>query len=308
MPQQQRDAQDGAAGVGDAAPRDVRRGPVDGFIEPPTSVPERRRGQHAERAGEHRGLVGEDVAEQVLGQHHIEVARPAQQVHRGRVDQHVVQRHARELVADDTAAHLAPQARGLEHVRFVDLGDPAAASCGEAAGDAGDALHLGDRVLALIERGRALAPFAAEVDATGEFADEEQIDALEDLGLERRRIAQRRQHRDGPQVGVDAEFGAQAQQRGLGPHRRVRTPLRSADRAEQDGVRGKAARKRMRRQSVAVRVDRRSAEGKVFERELVATGALDGLQHAQTLGHHLGADAIAPKHRDARLHAGRRVS
>ena len=308
MPQQQRDAQDGAAGVGDAAPRDVGRGAVDGFVETAPPVPERRRRQHAERAGEHRGLVGEDVAEQVLGQHHIEVARPAQQVHRRRVDQHVVQRHARELVADDPAAHLAPQARGLEDVRFVDLRDLAAASCGEAAGDAGDAFHLGDRVLALVESGRPFSPFAAEVDAAGELADEEQIDALEDLGLERRGVAQRRQHRDGPQVGVDAEFGAQTQQRGLRTHRRVRPPLRTADRAEQDGVGRETSGEGVGRQTVAVRVDGGAAERQVFERELVAAETLHSLQYTQALGHHLGADAVPAEHRDARLHAGRRAS
>ena len=308
MPQHQGDAQYGAAGVGDAAPRDIGRRAVDGFVEPTPTVAERGGRQHPERACEHRSFVGEDVTEQVLGEHHIEVPRAAQQMHRRRVDQHVFERDGRELVLQHPAAHLAPQPRGLEDVRLVDLCDLAATRRRETAGDAGDALDLRHRIPALIEGGRAFAPLAAEVDAARELADEQHVDAFQQLGLERRGVAQRGHHGDGPQVGVDAEFGAQTEQRGLGPDRGARPPLGSPDRTQQDGVRGEAARERVRRQAVAVRVDRRSTEGKVFERELVSAETLHSLQYTQALGHHLGADAVAAEHRDARLHAGRRAS
>ena len=47
-----------------------------------------------DRARDHRGLVGEDVAEHVLGQDHVEVAGARDQLHRGVVDQHVLELHA----------------------------------------------------------------------------------------------------------------------------------------------------------------------------------------------------------------------
>ena len=108
-------------GIGDALAGDVGRRAVDRFVQPARAVAERGRGQQAERAGQHRGLVGQDVAEHVLGDRHVEVARAADQVHRRRVDQHVLELHVGKLVAHRRASRdLAPQARGLEHVGLVD--------------------------------------------------------------------------------------------------------------------------------------------------------------------------------------------
>ena len=56
--------------------------------------PARPRGwprQQADRAGDHRGLVGEDVAEHVLGEEHVEVGGARDQLHRGVVDEHVLE-------------------------------------------------------------------------------------------------------------------------------------------------------------------------------------------------------------------------
>ena len=58
---------------------------------------ERGAGQHPDRAGEHRGLVAEDVAEHVLGEDHVEVARRGDELHRGVVDEHVLELDVREL-------------------------------------------------------------------------------------------------------------------------------------------------------------------------------------------------------------------
>ncbi len=72
--QQHRDAEDRAVRIRDALAGDVRRGAVDRLVQAALRVAERRRGQHAERARQHRGFVGEDVAEHVLGDQHVEVA------------------------------------------------------------------------------------------------------------------------------------------------------------------------------------------------------------------------------------------
>ena len=58
----------------------------------PEPSPERGARQHAQRAGEHRRLVAEDVAEHVLGQDHVELRGSRHQLHRGVVDQHVLER------------------------------------------------------------------------------------------------------------------------------------------------------------------------------------------------------------------------
>ena len=58
-------------------PRDVRRGPVDRLVEALLPRVERRGGQHADRPREHRRLVGQDVAEDVAGDDHVELLRVA---------------------------------------------------------------------------------------------------------------------------------------------------------------------------------------------------------------------------------------
>src|SRR5690606_12228214 len=54
--------QDGGERVGKVLARDVGRGTVRRLVHALVVGVERGRGQHADRAGEHRGLVGQDVA------------------------------------------------------------------------------------------------------------------------------------------------------------------------------------------------------------------------------------------------------
>src|SRR5512133_2501572 len=56
---------DGGDGIGHALAGDVRRRAVDRLVEAVLARAERRRGQHADAAGDHGSLVGEDVAEDV---------------------------------------------------------------------------------------------------------------------------------------------------------------------------------------------------------------------------------------------------
>ena len=51
--------------------------------------PERGRGQHPERAGQHRGDVGEHVAEEVVGDDDVELLRGADELHAAGVGEHV---------------------------------------------------------------------------------------------------------------------------------------------------------------------------------------------------------------------------
>ena len=67
---------DGTDRVGDAPPGDIGRRAVH-RLEQPGPVAERGRGQQAQRARQHRRLVAQDVAEQVLGEQHVERRRIA---------------------------------------------------------------------------------------------------------------------------------------------------------------------------------------------------------------------------------------
>ena len=163
------------------------------------SLAERRRRQHPERAGQDGRLVGEDVAEQVLGDDDVEGRRAADEQHRARVDELVAQRHVRE-VGGDLVGDGPPQARRREDVGLVDRGHVATARPGQLEGEPDDPPDLRLRVRQRVERrslpgrpGRLAA--LAEVDAAGELADDEQVDAVEELRLERRRGDERRDGR-----------------------------------------------------------------------------------------------------------------
>ena len=269
-PQQHRRREDRPDRVRDVAAGDVRRRAVDRLVQAELAVfgpalPERRGRQDAEAPGEDRRLVGQDVAEQVLGDDDVEVGRPADEQHRARVDELVVEPHVRVLDRD-LVRHPAPQPRGREHVGLVDRGDdaaPAARQLEREADDPGDLVFgVGQRV----ERGpgarlgRRLGP-VAEVDPAGQLADDDHVDPGEQLGAERRRPDEGRLDGDRAQVGVQAEPAAQREERLLRPDRGARVgPLRTADRAEQDRVGLAAGRQVLVADGDPERIDRGAAD------------------------------------------------
>ncbi len=56
--------------------------------------------QHPEAPGEDRGLIGQDVAEQVLGHDHVELGGLHDEEHRARVDELMVDLDVRILRAE----------------------------------------------------------------------------------------------------------------------------------------------------------------------------------------------------------------
>ena len=124
--QHHRGRQDGRQRIGHALARDVRRRAVRGFVQALVVGVQRGRRQHADRAGQHRGGVGQDVAEHVAGDDDVELLRRAHQLHRGVVDVHVLELDVRVFlvhVGDD----VAPELEGFQHVGLVDAGHALAA-------------------------------------------------------------------------------------------------------------------------------------------------------------------------------------
>jgi hypothetical protein len=146
-------------------------------------------------------------------------------------------------------------------------GDLVAALPREVEGDARDALDLAGRVdlrvdaalLAVVEGDDLLR--LAEVNAARELAYDDDVEPLDHLALQRRRVGQGRVADRGPEIGKQPEILAQAQQPRLGPML-VRNvgPLRSADRAEQHRVRRLRALHRRFADGDLVGVERRAAD------------------------------------------------
>jgi hypothetical protein len=140
----------------------------------------------------------------------------------------------------------------------------------------------------------------AVVDVAVELAQDEQVDARDDLGLERRGRQQLGEQERRPVVGEKRELAPQAQQavaRAAVERQQLLAGL--ARRAEEDGI-GLARRgERLRRQRVARCRDGRGADRRM--RELERSALADFLQHLHRLCGDLRADAVAAHHQD--LHA-----
>ena len=105
--QHHRGGEDGGERIGLALPGDIGRGAVDRLVQPLARAIERGGGQHADRPGAHARLIRQDIAEQIAGDDHVELAGVAHQLHRGIVDIHVAQRDF-GIFGRNLGHHIAP--------------------------------------------------------------------------------------------------------------------------------------------------------------------------------------------------------
>ena len=146
-------------------------------LEEPGPSAERRRWQQAERAGQHRRFIAENVAEHVLGQDDVERRRIRDQPHRSGIDVAVLEPHL-GIVARDPRHGFAPQLRDFQHVRLVDGRDETSPASRRGEGHARDPLDLRRRVYERVDRPRALTTARLPViQAAGQLTHDEHVDA-----------------------------------------------------------------------------------------------------------------------------------
>ena len=183
---------------------------------------------------------------------------------------------------------------------FSRRGHLVAALAREIEGDAGDALDF-EGVVDLGVDGALLAVAEiedllrlAEIDAAGQLAHDHDVEPLDHVALQRRRVGERRITDRGTQIGVEAEVLAQAQQARLRPRlvRDVR-PFRPADGGEQHRVGGLGARHVGFRDRRAVRVVGAAADQALLGFEPRQTEPRAGARDLLDFGHHFRADAVA---------------
>ena len=213
--------------------------------------------------------------------------------------------HVLEFARMRLSHDLVPQNAGLHHVALFHRRDFVAPLARKLEGDARDALdfvgvvdlRVDGALLAIAEVGDGFR--FAEINAAGEFAQNDDIETVHDFPLERRGIGERRIADRGTDVGEQAQILAQPQQPRFGAfvvgHL---VPLRPADGTEDDRVCGLGL-----------------VHGGVGDRHLmgVVAGAANksffGLERAHAVGvhprdelfdfsHHFGADAIAGKQKE----------
>ncbi len=172
----------------------------------------------------------------------------------------------------------------------------------EIEGDACDALDFARRIdrringalLAILKRDNLLG--LTEVRAARQLAQNEDVQSLDQLALEARRFGERRVANRRTQVGEEIELLPQPEQARLGADLvGDLVPLRSADRAEDDGIGGLGLGEDFLGQRRAVLVDRAPAAERLLGPDLGL--ALLGEKRDETIdfGHDLGANAVAGK-------------
>ena len=144
--------------------------------QPGPSAPERRARQHADRAGQHRRLVAEDVAEHVLGEDHVEVRAGAETSCIAALS---TSRCSSSMFGNSalwTSRTTSRHSRlGLEHVRLVDARHPAS---GRRRSRPGRCARSPRRVYTQSSEARSAVPrLLAEVDPAGQLAHDEQVGA-----------------------------------------------------------------------------------------------------------------------------------
>ena len=198
-----------------------------------------------------------------------------------------------------------PQHAGFHHIVLFRRGHLIAALARQLESHGGDALDLvgvvdlgvDGALLAIAEVDDLLR--LAEIDAAGQLAHDHDVEAFDDLTLERRSVGQRRIAYGGPQIGEETEILAQAQQARLGPHVVGNIgPFRAADRRQHYRVGGLRQRHVRFADRVAMRVIGRAADQAFFEFERGEARFGNNACDLFDFRRHFGTDAVARQKQD----------
>ena len=218
----------------------------------------------------------------------------AQQFHGGGIDKQVAQFDVRVLLAH-RCNRLAPQLHGLEHVGLVHRAHfPLALACG-AEGHVRDPFDFG---LAVAHGVDAMAPAVradrdaarlAVVNVAVEFPQDDEVESLDQLGLERRGADELGEHECRAEIGKQFQLAPKREQtKARALVARTALVAGAADRAEQDRV--ALARERRLRQRHARGRDARAANRRLGKLNLPADECLEDFHRLR--GHFL-AYAVA---------------
>ncbi len=209
------------------------------------------------------------------------------------------------VVARDLRDGLPPQLGHFEDVRLVHRCDEPPAAPRGVERDARDALDLGGGIRQRVDRALPVTPSRLSiVEPARQLAHDEQIDAAQPVGFERRAAQQRRMNGHRPQVGIHFQQLAQREQAGLGAQLARRTIERGISyRAEQHGIAVRNGGARHGWQRIVGRCDGRRTHGEGREREAKVELFADRLERAHGLRGHFRPDPVARQHRyRVRLH------
>ena len=267
-----------------------------GFVEAGhAGSAERGRWQHADRAGQHRGLVRQDIAEQVACEDDVELLWRAHQFHGAGIGIHVDQVDTAAIFSMGERHFLPPEQAGFHDIRLFDRTDAAGPATGNIERHARDAFDFGVRVDRRIVSATIAfiinvdAARLAKIDVARQFANDHQVKTFDDLAFQARGIDQ-----CGEAIGR-AQVGKHVQPLAQGEKASLRTlvarhvcPFRPADRAQKHRISVKRLLQRIFGEGVTVQVKGRPADKACLELEV----GHENFGHAARLRHDFGADAV----------------
>ena len=257
-------------------------------------VTQRSRRQHAQAPGDHGRHVTEDIAEHVLGEDHVELARLPHQLHGGIVHVHIIQRHTGVFLCH-LMNHIPPKLGALQYIGFMDRSHLASPFQGQLHSHPGNAFHL---ISGIDQRVPApliiIPPGLSEIDAAGELPHHHQIRVGHNFLLQRGSLDQRSVYLGRPQVGEQAQFFPQSQQCLLGSaFGRQAVPLGATHRPQQNCVGRQAHLQSGLIDGPAMGFDGRPADGAGGHLKRHGSRGAHMFQYRQCRLHHFGPDAVA---------------
>ena len=168
--------------VSDTLASDVRSGTTGRFVQTEGTFGDRSGREEAHGTGEHCAFVGEDVAEEVRAEEHVEFTRALEELHGSVVHVEVFESEFR-IVLDDFVHDFAPEHARGEHVGLIDRSDLLVAEHSGVESEASDAFDFVAAVLHGVKadfflgaRNAFAALRLAKVNVTRQFADGEDVE------------------------------------------------------------------------------------------------------------------------------------
>lgn len=284
---------------------DVRSGTTGRFVQTEGTFGDRSGWEEAHGTGEHGAFVGEDVAEEVRAEQHVEFARALQELHGGVIDIEVFESQFR-IVLDDFVHDFAPEHARGEHVGLVDAGDLLVAEHGGIESEAGNAFDFVAAVLHGVKadfflgaRNAFAALRLAKVNVTRQFADGEDVEAIaNDVSAERACTSEFLVDAGRAEVAEKLEVLTE-RQKCTAFRLQVRGevfPLRAAHGTEKNTVRSFTQLEGAFRQRRTAFVVGGATDVCPFGVHVEAELLGNDVQHADSFFHDFGADTVAWKH------------
>lgn len=172
-------------------------------------------GKQTQRSGDNTSFIANNITEQVASNNNtVQLTGVLDHEHSGRVNEVVTNGDLGVFLLHNLGDNLAPQTAGSEDIGLVQTpdGQGRVVLQSEVGGETDDALDLLARVGLSVHgvSGAIVLLALTKVDTARQLADDVEVNAAADVGLERRALDQRgRSEVAGPQVAECAHFLAQ---------------------------------------------------------------------------------------------------